>query len=113
MQEQTKQETYEELVERIGTELGYAPSEAKLNAGAETTIKTKPSAKHKSRRNPSDRGTRGIINKINRKLAEPGLSNEEFERYVQYAVQLRKTLGIARNAKDGTPSANRGPDSLF
>lgn len=75
---------------------------------------TKSGRKAKYKRDQSERTIRAILGKINRKLASPDLTKEEWLGLVKDSIVYVKALGMAKNAKKGIPGAEQRPDaSLF
>ena len=86
-----------------------------IASAAET--KTKPGAKPKRKpREQNDRAIRGILGKINTRLKDSTLTREEWLGLVKDAVQLAKSLGMAKNAskaQSNRPGGPRADSNLF
>lgn len=69
--------------------------------------------KAKYKRDQSERTIRAILGKINRKLADPALTNDEWLGLVKDSTIYVKALGMAKNAKKAIPGAAQRPDATL
>ena len=67
--------------------------------------------KAKYKRDQSERTLRAILGKINRKLADPTLTKDEWLGLVKDSIVYVRALGMAKNAKKGIPRAAQRPEA--